>query len=306
MKFMSSYDINQLEIKKPIFIVGVPRSGTTLLYHLLAQHKKLGWFSKQTLKKFLTKEYLQFIQLRRRVFSIRGFSYPEDQFGTGFFSTIAPPIEAGYLWDSAFIGDWNPTVSEKNLAILKKTIVEALTEQKKERFISKVPKNSIRISSLNKHFPNSKFIHIIRDGRAVVNSLLRRANENQSRYFGIPLKNYALGFPEKKHALQWEQVIQEIRQSSKQLNKDQYFEIRYEDLVNKTDECLKKLNKFCEIEFFNYLYKKDDKIFNFNKKDENTWKLTKLLTIKNVNKFHEYNTEIEKFVGKTLRELNYC
>jgi len=40
----------ELEITKPIFIVGVPRSGTTLLYHLLGQHPSLAWFSKNTLE----------------------------------------------------------------------------------------------------------------------------------------------------------------------------------------------------------------------------------------------------------------
>ena len=51
----------KLEIIKPIFIVGVPRSGTTLMYRLLGQHPSLAWFSTNTLKKFLTEDYLQAI-----------------------------------------------------------------------------------------------------------------------------------------------------------------------------------------------------------------------------------------------------
>ena len=70
----------ELEIIKPIFIVGVPRSGTTLLYHLLAQHPDVGWFSKNLWKKFLTDDYLQFIYRRRRVFSLRGLTYPQNDF----------------------------------------------------------------------------------------------------------------------------------------------------------------------------------------------------------------------------------
>ena len=61
-------------IEKPIFIVGVPRSGTTLLYTLLAQHKDLGWFSRDTMISLMTSEFLQFIHLRRRIFEMRNFS----------------------------------------------------------------------------------------------------------------------------------------------------------------------------------------------------------------------------------------
>ena len=44
----------KLFIKKPIFIIGVPRTGTTLLYNILCGHEKLAWFSNEDIKNWLT------------------------------------------------------------------------------------------------------------------------------------------------------------------------------------------------------------------------------------------------------------
>ena len=169
-----------MEITKPIFIVGVPRSGTTLLYRLLAQHPDLGWFSKTTMKKLLTNEFLQFVYLRRRIFGMRKMSYPIDAYNETFFSTTEHPLEFGYLWDSVFKGYWDCKVSQTNLQVFIDTVIETLQEQKKSRFLGKALKNSIRIPFLKDTFNDSIFVHIIRDPRSVVNSMLRRASENAS------------------------------------------------------------------------------------------------------------------------------
>ena len=42
------------------------------------------------------------------------------------------------------------------------------------RLILKNPPNSTRIKQLLDIFPDAKFIHILRDGRTVVNSLINR------------------------------------------------------------------------------------------------------------------------------------
>jgi len=235
-----------LEIKKPIFIVGVPRSGTTLFYRLLAQHPDVGWFSKRTVQKFLVPEYFQFMSLRRRIFDMRKIPHPIEAFNDVYFTTAEIALELGFLWDATFPGGWNCQISEENLSVLKKTILETLSQQNKKRFLSKFPKNAIRIPYLSKIFPGSKFIHIIRDPRAVVNSMLKRSKESFSGYFGIPLKepNQSKKDVVEKHSLQWKQVIEEIRRASKNLENENFLEIRYEDLVSSTDENLKTITEF--------------------------------------------------------------
>jgi len=295
----------ELEIIKPIFIVGVPRSGTTLLYHLLAQHPSVAWFSQKTLKKFLAEDFLQEIYLRRRVFGLRNIPYPIDRFNDRFFSMVETPGEFGNLWSSVFVGDWNPKISEKNLEVLKKTIVNILNEKQKKRFLSKYPKNSMWIPMINKCFPNSKFVHIIRDGRHVVSSMLRRSKENPSKYFGIPLKSS--GKKEmnhiEKHATQWMQVIKAIKNSFENLNKDQFIEIRYEDLVQFPNVCLDKITKFCELEKYDYLFNKDDYVFNKNNKDKPNWEFLVLTTIESKNKTHKNDLRIKKIFNTDSKRV---
>jgi len=43
-----------LQIKKPIFIIGVPRTGTTLLHSILCAHDHLAWFSNQDIKNWIS------------------------------------------------------------------------------------------------------------------------------------------------------------------------------------------------------------------------------------------------------------
>ena len=308
MNFMSNSETMKSKIEKPIFIIGAPRSGTQLLYVLLGQHSDLGWFSTSTGKKFFSDDYLRSIYLRRRIFGLRKIPHPIDNFTLRFFSTIEPPTENGPIWDMVFEGNWDAKISKKNLEIVKNEINEILQNKKKKRFLSKYPRNSIKISLINKAFPNSKFVHIIRDGRAVVNSMIQRSKENPSGYFGIPLKPSEKKEMNQieKHALQWTQVIEEIRNASKNLMKNQYFEIKYEDLVRNTEECLNQITSFCELPSFNFVFRKDNVIRNSADKEPFGWELMDIPNIQNRNVTHDNDPEFEKYLSKTLRELNYA
>jgi len=44
------------KILKPIFIIGVPRSGTTILYRTLCLHPDVAWFSHEDLQFWIPKE----------------------------------------------------------------------------------------------------------------------------------------------------------------------------------------------------------------------------------------------------------
>ena len=69
-------------------------------------------------------------------------------------------------------------------------------------------------------FPGSLFIHIIRDGRDVVTSLMRKKTD------GRPWATF-----EEAHAT-WKWSVDLGRKFGHRLPKDRYFELRYEDLVS--------------------------------------------------------------------------
>jgi len=44
---------------KPIFLVGLGRSGTTVLYNLIANHQELCWISAKDNEKIFPKDFLE-------------------------------------------------------------------------------------------------------------------------------------------------------------------------------------------------------------------------------------------------------
>ena len=192
-----------MKIENSIFIVGVPRSGTTLLYRLLAQHSNLVWFSEEDEKRFLTPE---FVKESDKLEKIKKNILEKEKVvgknqGKG---NIRIPAELSFVYDEVFQKNWKVKVSEQNLEILINEITKLINVEGKKRYLCKTPQNSIRIRKINEIFPNSKFIHIVRDPRSVVNSMLERAEKGDSNYFGIPIKKKFAFFMNQleKHSLQ--------------------------------------------------------------------------------------------------------
>jgi len=240
-----------MEISRPIFIIGVPRSGTTLLYNLMARHKDLAWFSQYDLSKVFSKEFLHFYKLRKRLFDIREWNYGKQDI-PNYEVLFDVPIEFPQFWNRHIGQDWadEKDVDDSSKKRLRETISQIIISKNKKRFLSKYPRNSVRIRYLNKVFPGSIFVNIVRDGRAVVASMLNRPVAKKFGYFGIPLKNgdqSRLSFLE-RHATQWIEVLEEINKAKNYLKPEQYFELKYEDLVSDPKKWLTKIFSACELE----------------------------------------------------------
>jgi len=239
-----------MEIYKPIFIIGVPRSGTTLLYNLMAQHRDLAWFSQYDRSKMLSKEFLRFYKLRKRLYDIRRWNYG-DEILEYYEVLFDVPIEFPKFWNHHIGKDWasEKDVDDSAQVYLRDTISEIIKEKKKKRFLSKYPRNAVRIRFLNLVFPGSIFINIVRDGRAVVASMLKRVKNENLDYFGIPLRNGNQSEFDllEAHALQWVEVLEEINNARNHLKPEQYFELKYEDLVSDPKMWLKKIFSFCDL-----------------------------------------------------------
>ena len=152
------------EIYKPIFIVGMMRSGTSVFYRTICAHPELAYIS-QTTKKFpLSVVKSRLFKLVRR---------------------NPMPTEGHRIWRQFARSEDDALerrhVTPESKRYFQKLVTAQMRIHGKQRFVSKYPRNALRIPFLDEIFPDALFIHVIRDGRAVARSLLESREFADSR-----------------------------------------------------------------------------------------------------------------------------
>lgn len=132
--------------RAPVFVLGSPRSGTSLLFKLLGRHPELR--------------------------SLGGE-------GHVLWNTYQHPRLKGWSSDRAVAAD----VSEPERRFMYRS-VSALVGTR--RFLEKTPKNMLRIPYLEELFEDARYVFLKRDGRAVVNSLIEGWEVRQSPVYRLP------------------------------------------------------------------------------------------------------------------------
>jgi len=274
----------------PFLIIGSGRSGNTLLRSMLATHSKIAIPPESyVLPKVIAKYYLlNFLPWKKLVKTVIVEFEKHKEF---------------YTWDTdlSSIKEDLLSVPKKDRSLAK--IVSAIYRQYiKKHFPSsklwgdKTPLNTLYLSWINKLFPNAKYIHLIRDGRAVVNSYVKQ---------GI-YDNHG------EACARWNTSIEKARKFKDKYGRDKVFEVRYEDLVVNPKKELEKICKFLDINFEQEMleYYKisgklgDTKLYSHHKnvgkpldrKLAKKWKQELSKTQRN---------EIEKNIGKNLKLLGY-
>jgi hypothetical protein len=102
----------------------------------------------------------------------------------------------------------------------------------KPRWGDKTPAYSLRMPMIERHLPEARFVHLIRDGR------------------DVRLSQVAVGTdPPRaaKHARRWKRRIRGARRGSQRVT--HYLEVRYEDLVRSPGRELRRICGFAELDF---------------------------------------------------------
>lgn len=143
--------------KAPIFIVGTGRSGTTLLRLLLNAHPNI----------YLTHEASFYLMLPVILGKNAAWRWFNRYVKTFMFDWIHVDEEA--IRQSA------PTpLSWKNVDLIFRAIMKCKAEQYgKRRYGDKTPFNSGELKKIYRDFPDARVIHIVRDPRQTVASLMR-------------------------------------------------------------------------------------------------------------------------------------
>lgn len=234
----------------PIFAIGAPRSGTTVFFEVFGRHPDLAWPSNYT-EKYPAKHGLN---LLRRVLDNRFYRFygMKPQYGAPWYNKyLFRPGEAYKFWDY-FSGQGKgfsrgyllgQSASAEAKEDLNAAVESIRNRQGRARFSCKLTGPS-RLAYLNSVFPDAYYIHIIRDGRAVTESLMRVPFWKEGGGFDGPY--WAGGFPQEYEAiwqgagkspevltaLQWRTIIEFTRSEAKAyIPPERYIEIRYEDFV---------------------------------------------------------------------------
>jgi hypothetical protein len=150
------------EVKQPIFIVGAPRSGTTLVAAMLAAHSQLSCGPETRFFHFLAKTNSDRLCA----------SWPDN--AVNFLSSIKLVNSVPEHYELAreqiysYLQDRQPSVG----VILSSLTEQFMYREGKQRWIEKSPEHLLYVHNIRSHFPDSPIVRILRDPRDVALSMM--------------------------------------------------------------------------------------------------------------------------------------
>lgn len=177
-------------IDRPIFIIGCPRSGTGLLHQLVRLHPDVAWITPLT-NWVCGHDWQDVLGVRAVRWAERGLSacpsWLRPRFLGGPFDgslsvdDLPETAEGHSIWNRPLperFGDRHEAteadVTPAARAYLHRVVHWHTRYANRPRFVSKTPRNLFRIRYLYEVFPDAHFVHLLRDGRAVAASILKR------------------------------------------------------------------------------------------------------------------------------------
>jgi len=155
---------------RPVFIIGPPRSGTTLLYELLAMRFGFAFFSNAAHR--LPRTPVAATRLFHSAIRAWRGTYRSD---FGRLRGWGAPCEAGWIWDRWMSGfeamdgdDIDPDAADE----LRHTVA-AIADALGGPFLSKNVVHSVRMRALDRVFPDAVFIALRRNERDTIRSIYR-------------------------------------------------------------------------------------------------------------------------------------
>jgi omega-hydroxy-beta-dihydromenaquinone-9 sulfotransferase len=244
-----------MKVTKPIFIVGTGRCGSTAFHRLLGTHPQLMWLSG------FAEEFPHRPSWNRWAVTAMGSPVLRRIFG----ARIKPGENYGFWYTHAYgfaepgrdllRSDVTPRVRKQIEAV-----IGAMLTPKRSRMLVKLTGWS-RIGFLDEIFGDAKFIHIVRDGRAVASSLLH-VNAWQWRGWYGPYSWRYGPLSAEDHAaweannrsfvvlagLQWKIHTRAIEAARQTIDPKRFLEVRYETLCEEPWETCRRVLEFSELD----------------------------------------------------------
>ena len=253
---------------RPVFIIGCPRSGTTYLLRVLASNTNFTWVSHH-----VNNEPEKYILVKKLKLYKPFFFGKRNYFKAGLSNPNYPaPCEPWVFWNYYFpYFQWkkefydvpkNASPEDINIEEVQKirfVVKEMCKINGTNVFLSKYT-DFPRIQLMKKVFPNAKFIHLVRDGRAVASSYNQKiqsgefkTSKEEMNWVSAWQKNRQEAYLKKYRTptaftlYQWMFFLDEIINELKTLPKNEFITVKYSDLIADTKKEVKKILKFVEV-----------------------------------------------------------
>ena len=164
--------------------------------------------------------------------------------------------EASAIWNRALPGrpDHRLTRADATAeaaARVRRELAERLVDPRRDVLVEKNPKHTLRIPLLDAMFPDCRIIHLIRDGRDTVASLMFRNRGPEWGHLKTPgWADLLARYPDANHircAHQWRDAVRICRADGRELAPGRYREVRYERLVADPAATIDEVLRFLEL-----------------------------------------------------------
>jgi len=241
---------SKLSLKhQPVFIIGAPRTGSTILYQVLTNQLDVLYIDNLTC--IFSKNFFYGFWLSNKLFGQNAHNNFKSYHGNTAQYGLRAPGECGGYWykwlpkDHHFI-DYDEITDEMVHEIRRE--ITAVTNYFDKPIIFKNLNAGQRIRLLTRCFPNAKFIFITRDKLMTAQSILlsrRKLGINEKEFWSIKPKN----FEQLSKLSTTKQIVQQIYYLEKQIVEDQrlvkqnnFRKINYEELSS--GSLMKNVKKF--------------------------------------------------------------
>ena len=200
---------------QPVFVVGCPRSGTTLLRNLLRSHPLLTLPSETHLIPDFYRAYgdPQTAEEAERL--------AQRILGTFWIGRLQLPLTAADFRDC------------RSFRSVMERLYEAWARlEGKPLWGDKTPHYVMHIPLLARLFPEARFVHIYRDGRDVALSWLKAGFEPRNLYAAMK---------------SWAAMVAKGMRDGRELGPERYLEVRYETLLSETEPTMKAVCDFLKL-----------------------------------------------------------
>jgi hypothetical protein len=156
---------------EPVFIVGVQRSGTTLLAAMLAAHSRLSCGPEtHFFRRLAAADVARLCQ--RATWPEAAADFLASITHVGFSSDARVPLLAKYQLDPAVVRAYLAAHEPRVASILGAVTEPYMLARQKARWVEKTPDHLLHLPAIREHFPRSPIIRIVRDPRDVSLSLM--------------------------------------------------------------------------------------------------------------------------------------